>query len=329
MSADDRKRNALEVYRLGMGQFEELVDTVDQLIFPVRWRAPQAVRRLPVAFTGIRLGGVTIGTAAVSGEVSALTTERGSYHVVMTTAGSVRSEHRANRVLVTPDRAAVYLPDGFTTASWAGPETCPMSVTIEPAVLHEELAGHLGHPISRPIELATSMSTADGMGRTWAALVRLIYDETTGESPSLACHPLIRSRLYDAVVSGLLLAADHQYREELFSPVPPMRPRAVRKAIDLLEAYPHQHLPVTTLARAVGVSTRTLQGGFRQHLGMTPMAYARSVRLARAHRDLQEADPQRTTVAAIAHRWGFSHLSRFAATYRNIYGTAPSKTLRS
>jgi transcriptional regulator GlxA family with amidase domain len=58
------------------------------------------------------------------------------------------------------------------------------------------------------------------------------------------------------------------------------------------------------------------------------MAYLRQIRLTRAHEELRQARPGRTTVALVAHRWGFSHLGRFAAAYRERYGVAPSGTLR-
>jgi AraC-like DNA-binding protein len=202
-----------------------------------------------------------------------------------------------------------------------------LSVKIDTAVLEDELAAHVGHPIAHPINLADSMSTADGAAHTWASLIRLIYYDAQAGWP-LGCHPLISSRLHDAVVAGFLLAAEHPYRQELLAPGPVMRPRPVKQAIDLMEAYPHRPLSVITIARMVGVSARSLQIGFRQHVGMTPTAYARRVRLARAHQDLRDADPYEETVAAIAHRWGFAHLGRFAAAYRNAYGASPSQTLR-
>jgi len=56
------------------------------------------------------------------------------------------------------------------------------------------------------------------------------------------------------------------------------------------------------------------------------MAYLRHVRLARAHHDLRHGDVH--TVAEAAHRWGFTHLGRFAVLYQARYGAAPSETLR-
>jgi transcriptional regulator GlxA family with amidase domain len=61
---------------------------------------------------------------------------------------------------------------------------------------------------------------------------------------------------------------------------------------------------------------------------MTPMAYVREVRLRRAHRALVESDPSVTTVASIAHQWGFTNLGRFAETHAARYGEPPAVTLR-
>jgi hypothetical protein len=54
--------------------------------------------------------------------------------------------------------------------------------------------------------------------------------------------------------------------------------------MDIIEGGPHLPLTIATLARQCHVSVRTLQEGFQRHLGMSPMAYVRVVRLRRAHR---------------------------------------------
>jgi transcriptional regulator GlxA family with amidase domain len=96
-----------------------------------------------------------------------------------------------------------------------------------------------------------------------------------------------------------------------------------------MEADPAHPFTVTELARAAEVSVRALQNGFHRHVGVSPMAYLRQLRLARVHDELRRADPSRVTVADVAHRWGFTHLGRFAGAYRAKYGAAPSVTMRS
>ena len=44
---------------------------------------------------------------------------------------------------------------------------------------------------------------------------------------------------------------------------------------------------------------------------------------------LGSADPAHTTVAAIAHRWGFTHLGRFAAAHKKKFGNTPVQALHA
>jgi len=99
--------------------------------------------------------------------------------------------------------------------------------------------------------------------------------------------------------------------------------------MDIIETYPQMPLTTAALATQCHISVRTLQEGFRRHLGMSPMAYLRTVRLRRAHRDLRSAYPSHVTVASIAHRWGFSHLGRFAAAHKAMFGETPLQVLHS
>ncbi|SDH17616.1 helix-turn-helix transcriptional regulator [Klenkia brasiliensis] len=105
------------------------------------------------------------------------------------------------------------------------------------------------------------------------------------------------------------------------------RPRVVRVAVEHIRAHPERDLTVADLAAVAHVTPRALQLAFRRHLGTTPTAYLRQVRLDRAHHDLQVADPGATTVTEVARRWGFADASRFAHRYREVYGRPPSSTL--
>jgi len=91
----------------------------------------------------------------------------------------------------------------------------------------------------------------------------------------------------------------------------------------------HLDIGVSDIAAAIGVTPRSVQYTFRRHLGATPLQYLRRVRLDRAHRDLQAADPAVDTVTEIAGRWRFSHPGRFSRAYKQAFGTAPSATLRA
>lgn len=102
----------------------------------------------------------------------------------------------------------------------------------------------------------------------------------------------------------------------------------LRRAVRFVDLSADRPIGITDIAAASGVGPRALQLAFRRYADTTPWSYVRSVRLHRAHRDLQAADAGRDTVLAIALRWGFTNRSRFAAEYRAAYGETPAVTLR-
>jgi transcriptional regulator GlxA family with amidase domain len=171
------------------------------------------------------------------------------------------------------------------------------------------------------------MDLTGGPARTWSRLVQLVLAESD-DCGGLLYEPLIAEQLRHSVLSGLLLSLPHRYRDELINPAPCGPPRMIRRVMDAMNDGPERPFSVTDLAAIAGMSVRSLQEGFRRYVGVSPMAYLQQVRLGRAHEALVREHPQRITVAAIAHRWGFSHLGRFAYVYRSRYGVSPSDTLR-
>jgi transcriptional regulator GlxA family with amidase domain len=117
----------------------------------------------------------------------------------------------------------------------------------------------------------------------------------------------------------------------LLEPTPPPTsrvPDTVQSAIAFIDTHAAEPIGLTEIASAVQLSPRALQAAFRRHLGTTPLAQLRAVRMARVHADLQSARPgDGQTVSVVANRWGISQLSRFARDYRQRYGVSPRQTL--
>ncbi len=156
---------------------------------------------------------------------------------------------------------------------------------------------------------------------------RSAVGQATAVARDAGVPPLVRSNAERLLAHALLT---------LFTwaswPVPPeMRlPPAwrVRAALDHLHHHAGEPVTPADAARAAGIHTRTLQQATQRHLGMSPSAYLRDIRLERVHRDLRAGSPGSESVAAIARRWGFGNLGRFAAAYGDKYGQKPSETLR-
>ncbi|OBL13923.1 hypothetical protein A5646_08305 [Mycobacterium sp. 1245499.0] len=108
-----------------------------------------------------------------------------------------------------------------------------------------------------------------------------------------------------------------------------VQPPAVRRAIAYLEEAAAEDIRIGDVAAAARLSIRALQEAFRTHLDTTPTAHLKAIRLARAHAELRQSSVEDgTTVAAVAYRWGFGNLGRFAADYRREFGRSPSEVLR-
>ena len=106
-------------------------------------------------------------------------------------------------------------------------------------------------------------------------------------------------------------------------------PATLRRAISFIDDNAHRDISAADIAGSAHVTIRSLQLAFRRHLGSTPMAHLRRVRLERAHQDLVDADAGTVTVGAIAARWGIIGHSRFTSLYRAAYGVPPSATLNN
>lgn len=106
-------------------------------------------------------------------------------------------------------------------------------------------------------------------------------------------------------------------------------PATLRRAVAFIDGNAHLDITIADIADAAAVTRRAVQLAFQRHLGTSPTAYLRRVRLDHAYQDLKQASPgDGLTVTAVAYRWGFPNPSRFAADYRRAYGVSPSRTLR-
>ena len=102
-------------------------------------------------------------------------------------------------------------------------------------------------------------------------------------------------------------------------------PSLVREAVRVIEAHPAADLTLAELALECGVTGRTLQYAFRQHLGCTPSDYLRRVRLDLVRQVLRGGST--LTVSDAAARFGFHNPGRFASDYRQAFDENPRQTL--
>jgi len=107
-----------------------------------------------------------------------------------------------------------------------------------------------------------------------------------------------------------------------------LRREVVGRVEAYLRAHPEDPVTVSSLCRMVGLSERGLRNAFYGVHGVSPKRWMLAARLRDVRHALTEGTPGSTTVTGVATDYGFYELGRFAATYKEAFGEAPSETLR-
>jgi len=110
-----------------------------------------------------------------------------------------------------------------------------------------------------------------------------------------------------------------------FSPAWKGSRTTVERAVRLIHAGELDRAPVEALAARLGVGARHLSRLFDQHLGASPSQTARTARVQRAKRLL---DDTQLPMTEIASRAGFRSLRRFNAVFAEVYRRAPTEIRR-
>lgn len=100
----------------------------------------------------------------------------------------------------------------------------------------------------------------------------------------------------------------------------------VERALRMIEDGALDHATVETLAHRLGIGARHLSRLFLRHLGASPLQAARTLRIGRAKRLIDQTD---LPMAEIALQAGFGSIRSFNAAFRNLYGREPSSLRRT
>ena len=150
---------------------------------------------------------------------------------------------------------------------------------------------------------------------------RLGVDRIYRDAGKLA-DPLVAGWIENRILDSLLCGLPGNERRR-----PPGGMAALaRRAEDYLLTNLQAPLTIRDLCRETGASERTLHLAFRQHLGTTPKAHLKALRLNAVRRDLRNASPG-VGVMDVAMRWGFFHAGWLSQDYRRMFGESPSKAL--
>lgn len=197
---------------------------------------------------------------------------------------------------------------------------------IRAGALQEKLGALLGHPVGRSIEFAVEarfdVPEMDRLRRIVHYFVsELDHDDATMPEVALA-------EFEQLVIVSFLTGNRHNFSSLLERTHTKPAPWQVRMIEEYVEANWDKALDIETLSAVTGGSARSIFTAFRAARGISPMAFAKSVRLRRAREMLQRPEPS-TSVISVSFRCGFHNPGHFARDYRNAFGELPSRTLMS
>lgn len=212
-----------------------------------------------------------------------------------------------------------FYPAGSELNYRAGRRGRWVAIELSESELQAAALRHLGHELELPLREVVSFSVPGRlrrqldqgivrvMGQAWVSCAQL--EDVHGRIVELLGHlkPNRTEQLMDRARARrrLLAAADEYLATNLGSGFSARR-----------------------LARAVGVTERSLQRHLRVAYGVTPQHWARCHALHHVRRRLLAGDPSEVTVEGLARESGFRHMGRFSGYYAELFGELPSATLR-
>lgn len=161
---------------------------------------------------------------------------------------------------------------------------------------------------------------------TARALLRMLYRidmPQPGKDP-VAARQILQDQVLGHLVNLLKTAAAPDTR---VSATFLNRRRIVGKVREYILSHPDEPVSIPDLCRMFHVSRRTLQYCFQDVVGMSPVAYLRTVRLNEVRRRLFFGG-RYGQVTEVAMSWGFRHMSQFSIDYQRLFGVLPSETVR-
>jgi AraC family transcriptional regulator len=183
---------------------------------------------------------------------------------------------------------------------------------------HHSWIGESGATI---LSIAPSGRIALRLDAAWA-------DPSEQEAPRLAamarrCHEEFRATdaASDLALEALCLELVAAWLRSRADEEASAAPRWLGEARDVLHAHLDRPIAMTELAARAGVHPSHLARSFRRHLGCSPGAYLRRLRLERAREALAETHE---SILAIALEAGFSDQAHFTRAFHRMTGLPPA-----
>ena len=164
-----------------------------------------------------------------------------------------------------------------------------------------------------------AFTSISGASAVFDYMLTLIEERMGGDiMAEVACwfqHPFIRSGAMTQKVPAISTAKSQD-----------LLPKQVARAIQHFAEHIESPIQISEVAEAVGLSTRTLERGFKKATGQSPLSYYRKMRMNQARQlVLYTNDP----IAEVAYMVGYATPGAFMRHYRETFGVTPISDRRA
>ncbi|VCU67942.1 XylDLEGF operon transcriptional activator 1 [Pseudomonas synxantha] len=231
---------------------------------------------------------------------------------------------------IGPGQVAVLAPRREICFRWS--EHCEQLILRVPNAFAKDAAARLGTPLSSVNEWEgfAPISVLDSdVAAQWCNLLQSLINQIgPGQGDGFGhCHPAWLEYLEIGLALLLLTQARRQPDSVVCNTA--LAQAHTLSPLEAARQYSLSHLwaPISLedLARAAGISSRSLHTYCKKAFGVGPMTWLRDIRLDEARRKIQARSQYSITDIALAV--GFGHLGRFSAYYKDRFGELPSDTV--
>lgn len=311
---------------LQTGDLDEARSCVAQKFCDHRLERAGRSRSLAVTHNHVAGRDISLNYLHYGGDVSIDPGQLGSFYLLqIPLSGSSSVTHRGEEVESDAAAATLLNPDRDTRMRWQA-DCRKLILQVGKSHLQAVAESLSGAPLPGPVRFDTRVDLRSPNGVRLKRMVLACAAATdrgdlhlgNGQSRDLKAEMDLAYALLTLQRSNV----SHILEQSDTGPTP----RALRLAVDYIHANLAEPITLNDIAAEAGVNVRTLQKGFRQRYGLTPMQYLRNARLDAAHYQLA-IRRDRPSITQVAFGSGFSHLGRFSRDYKQRFGVLPSHSV--
>jgi len=273
-----------------------------------------------VMLNSISLNSINYGSEV---KIQAPPTE-GVYLVILTLDGQGVFEQNESTSITKPGDICILDPHSPLKISLSE-NFKQLTLQLDEEQLNRHASRIVGYQLKDPLMFQSIKENDVANTSGFKSLIKTICANINTPTSSMLDKQVAKN-LESTLISLLLAEFPNNYSDYAGEGPLQLAPFYVRRAQNYIHDHYSEQVSLDQLAIVSGVGVRTLQKGFKNVLGTSPMNYIRAIRLEMARKRLLVASERKESVTDIAYSCGFGHLNKFTKYYKEYFGETPIQT---